>query len=94
MAGQHGKFTVHIFLDNQINDRALFHVGKSYSWTHHVPKSHDAGVYTGVVPIQLTRESISNVPGVKANGTRQVGHTPTRAVSFNTNSLRRGGGSP
>ncbi len=94
MAGRQGKFTVHLFVDNQINDRALFHVGKSYSWTHHVPKSHDAGVYTGVVPIQLTRESISNVPGVKANGTRQIGHTPTHSPSFNTNSLRRGGGSP
>ncbi len=77
-----------MFIDNHILDRSRFHPGKSYTWTHRAPKI--GSIYKGVVPVQLTTQSITNVPGLKAAGNRQIGHTPTSGLSFNSVG-RRGG---
>ncbi len=64
-----------MFVDNRILDRSRFTAGKSYTWTHRAPKI--GSIYKGVVPVQLTTEHIAQVPGLKAESSRLIGHTPT-----------------
>jgi hypothetical protein len=64
-----------IFVNNRILDRSRFTAGKSYTWTHRAPKIRS--IYKGVVPVQLTTEHISQVPGLKAESSRQIGRQPT-----------------
>jgi hypothetical protein len=77
------------FIDNQILDRSRFHQGRSYQWTHGGLPKIDS-IYHGVVPVQLTTEHIAQVPGVKANGDRQIGRAPDSGATFR--SVRRGQG--
>jgi hypothetical protein len=69
-----------MFIDNTILDRSRFHEGKSYTWTHKAPKI--GSIYKGVVPVQETTQHVADVPGVKAAGDRQIGHTPTSGPTF------------
>jgi hypothetical protein len=75
------------FIDNQILDRSRFHPGRSYKWTHGGLPKIDS-IYHGVVPVQLTTEHIAQVPGLKANGNRQIGRAPTSGSSFYTSGVR------
>jgi hypothetical protein len=69
------------FINNQILDRSRFHPGRSYKWTHGGLPKIDS-IYHGVVPVQLTTEHIAQVPGVKANGNRQIGRAHDSGATF------------
>jgi hypothetical protein len=68
-----------MFVNNKILDRSRFTAGKSYTWTHKAPRI--GSIYKGVVPVQLTTEHIAQVPGLKAQSSRQIGHQHTAGSS-------------
>jgi hypothetical protein len=73
------KHGIPLFVNNQILDRSRFHTGKTYTYTHKAPNIDS--IYKGVVPRQLTTQSVS-ITGVPTGAPRQIGRIPTSGPTF------------